>query len=152
MTGNTEQSPIRWLTDSEEMKRYDKNTSEHFGIPEAVLMERAALACAQVICERQQKIEAQTKALSYRPGRRVLVMAGRGNNGADGLAVGRLLRQEGFLVDFFLADGRREALSFAAQAQLASALATGLNMVGLYGFIIGKLVTTSKPIEAYTTR
>lgn len=125
MTGNTEQSPIRWLTDSEEMKRYDKNTSEHFGISEAVLMERAALACAQVICERQQKIEAQTKALSYRPGRRVLVMAGRGNNGADGLAVGRLLRQEGFLVDFFLADGRREALSFAAQAQLASVLAYG---------------------------
>ena len=49
-------SPVRWLTDSAEMKCYDRNTTEHFGIPESVLMERAALACVQVICERQRQI------------------------------------------------------------------------------------------------
>lgn len=125
MTGYTQRPPVRWVTDSAEMKRYDKNTSEHFGIPEPVLMERAALACTQVICERQQKLEAQTKEFSYRPGRRVLIAAGCGNNGADGLAVGRLLAQEGFAVDFFLPDSRREKLSPAAQAQLASVLAYG---------------------------
>lgn len=127
MEGRTEYgktSPVRWLTDSAEMKRYDKNTSEHYGILEAVLMERAALACVQVICERQQKIEEQTRKLGYCPGRRVLIAAGCGNNGADGLAAGRLLRQEGFEVDFFLAGGS-EKLSLAARAQLSSVLAYG---------------------------
>lgn len=123
-TGCGEKASIRWLTDSAQMKRYDKNTTEHFGIPEAVLMERAALACVQVICKRQQKIETQTREFGYRPGRRVLIAAGCGNNGADGLAAGRLLRQEGFEVDFFLAGGG-EKLSPAAKLQLSSVLAYG---------------------------
>ena len=35
--------------------------------------------------------------------KKVLIAAGTGNNGADGIAVGRLLMQEGFQVTFFLA-------------------------------------------------
>lgn len=146
-------SPVRWLTDSAEMKRYDRNTTEHFGIPEAVLMERAALACVQVICERQRQIEEQTKALGYCPGRRVLIASGCGNNGADGLAAGRILKQEGFEVDFFLAGGQ-EKLSPASKAQLTSVLAYGGRVSdqipeGEYDIIIDALfgVGLSRPLS-----
>ena len=146
-------SPVRWLTDSAEMKRYDRNTTEHFGIPESVLMERAALACVQVICERQRQIEEQTKAFGYCPGRRVLIASGCGNNGADGLAAGRILQQEGFEVDFFLAGGQ-EKLSPAAKAQLSSVLAYGGRVSdkipeGEYDIIIDALfgVGLSRPLS-----
>lgn len=146
-------SPVRWLTDSAEMKRYDRNTTEHFGIPESVLMERAALACVQVICERQRQIEEQTKAFGYCPGRRVLIASGCGNNGADGLAAGRILQQEGFEVDFFLAGGQ-EKLSPAAKAQFSSVLAYGGRVSdkipeGEYDIIIDALfgVGLSRPLS-----
>lgn len=146
-------SPVRWLTDSAEMKRYDRNTTEHFGIPESVLMERAALACVQVICERQRQIEEQTKAFGYCPGRRVLIASGWGNNGADGLAAGRILQQEGFEVDFFLAGGQ-EKLSPASKAQLSSVLAYGGRVSdkipeGEYDIIIDALfgVGLSRPLS-----
>ena len=36
-----------YLVSAEEMKEYDKNTIEYFGVPSLVLMERAALAAAE---------------------------------------------------------------------------------------------------------
>ncbi len=38
-----------YLVSAEEMKEYDKNTIEYFGVPSLVLMERAALAAAEEI-------------------------------------------------------------------------------------------------------
>lgn len=84
----------RYLVSSGEMKRYDRNTIEYFGVPSAVLMERAALAVAEEIKRRCPK------------GKRVLVAAGCGNNGGDGIAAGRLLMQEGYAADVWLVGER----------------------------------------------
>ena len=43
---------MRYLVNSREMKRYDNNTIEYFGVPSAALMERAALAVAEEIKKR----------------------------------------------------------------------------------------------------
>lgn len=102
-----------YLVSSEEMREYDKNTIEYFGVPSMVLMERAALAVAEEIEER------------FPGGGRVLVAAGSGNNGGDGIAVGRILKLRGFAVDFYLA-GEREKCSRETEEQI--------RIIGKYGY------------------
>jgi YjeF C-terminal domain protein len=69
---------------SSEMKKVDTETIERIGIPGIVLMERAALSVASLIMEN----EPVTKT--------VQVIAGVGNNGADGLAICRMLHLKGY--------------------------------------------------------
>lgn len=76
------------------MRRIDKYTIEQIGIPAMVLMERAALAARERIlhyCGEQGNGE-----------KTVLVMAGTGNNGGDGLALARLLVETGFHVEIWI--------------------------------------------------
>ncbi len=79
---------MRYLVSAEEMRRYDANTIGELGIPGMVLMERAALAARDYILKKGKDAA-----------RRVLVMAGTGNNGGDGLALARLLSEAGLSVD-----------------------------------------------------
>jgi len=74
---------------SDEMRRVDKKTIEEYGIPGVVLMERAGLAVASKIKE----VFGQ---------KRVIIVAGSGNNGGDGFAVARNLSKEGWDVRVFL--------------------------------------------------
>lgn len=78
------------IVTAEEMKLYDSYTIEKTGIPAMVLMERAAMAVCSCIEERTGKDV------------RVLVAAGMGNNGGDGLAIGRILAEKGGKVTFFM--------------------------------------------------
>lgn len=95
----------RYFVTAEEMKQYDRNTISYFGIPSMVLMERAAVAAAEEIQERSV------------PEQRVLIVAGCGNNGGDGIAVGRILHQRGYLVDICLV-GERSNCSEETEKQL----------------------------------
>lgn len=81
---------MKYLVNSHEMREYDTNTIEKIGIPGMVLMERAALAVASLITQRFGEHVHGTK--------RVLVLAGVGNNGGDGIAVARLLSEKGYQV------------------------------------------------------
>ena len=81
---------MKYIVSASEMKQYDLNTIEKTGIPACVLMERAALAAAEAV-------EAHCAGLQGR--KSVLVMAGMGNNGWDGLAAARLLREKGYTVE-----------------------------------------------------
>ena len=79
---------MKYIVTADEMREYDNNTIEKLGIPAIVLMERAALATLEVImksCPAPQK---------------VFIIAGAGNNGADGLALARLLSEKEYEVDF----------------------------------------------------
>ncbi len=79
------------ITDSRQMKQCDANTIGHFGVPSLVLMERAALGTAEEIDARLTEDGAQTGKKKT-----VLCACGLGNNGGDGIAVGRLLYQKGY--------------------------------------------------------
>lgn len=81
----------QYLVNASEMKRYDENTIDKYQVPSLVLMERAALVTVEEI----------QRACGTAPCR-VLVMAGGGNNGGDGLAVGRLLMLQGYEVTFIM--------------------------------------------------
>lgn len=70
---------------ADEMKYLDRHTIEEIHIPSMVLMERAALA---VYGEVMNCIRESGRA-------KVLILAGMGNNGGDGLAVARLLCESG---------------------------------------------------------
>lgn len=79
---------MRYLVTAEEMRGYDRYMTEEVGIPAMVLMERAALAAFRRIEEYFEENRERE--------RRVLVMAGMGNNGGDGLALARLLAEAGY--------------------------------------------------------
>ena len=70
-----------------QMKLLDSYTIEKMGIPSLVLMERAALSVCQALREEEFPLE------------KVLVLCGTGNNGADGVAVARMLHAAGVSVD-----------------------------------------------------
>lgn len=89
---------MRYLVTASEMRRFDENTIEKIGIPACVLMERAALAAAEL-----------TEARCDGRGGYVLVMCGMGNNGGDGLAVARLLAERDFRVEVWCVGNREKA-------------------------------------------
>lgn len=77
---------MRYILSAEQMKESDRRTIEEIGIPSAVLMERAALACIDVLEE--EKIDCS----------KALIVCGAGNNGGDGFAIARLLHGKGYSV------------------------------------------------------
>lgn len=104
---------MEYLVTAKEMKRYDAYTIEHFGIPSMVLMERAALTVVEEIKKHWQEERTQVQGKHS-----VLVAAGTGNNGGDGLAVGRLLEEEGCEVTYVLA-GEYTKCSTETKQQIA---------------------------------
>jgi len=74
-----------------EMKNLDHSATENFGIPSIVLMENAGLGTVKMI-EKELGPCANTFAL---------IFVGPGNNGGDGLVIGRHLHQRGCQPVFF---------------------------------------------------
>ena len=73
---------MRKILTAEEMREVDRLTIERYGIPSILLMENAAQAAARVILERCGGSVAD---------KTVLVLCGKGSNGGDGAALGRIL-------------------------------------------------------------
>ena len=86
---------MEYLVSQREMQIYDENTIKYRKVPGIVLMERAALKVAEQLMDRWPERD-----------KKVLVTAGSGNNGGDGIAVGRLLYQAGYAVDCVLLGNR----------------------------------------------
>ena len=100
--------PPDWLDPlftADEMRAADAYAIEEAGVPSIDLMERAAAGLARA-----------TAAVAE-PGRPIRIVCGKGNNGGDGLAAARLLRDEGRSVDV-LAVGDLEETKGDARANL----------------------------------
>jgi NAD(P)H-hydrate epimerase len=69
---------------AEQMREIDRLTIQKYGVPSRTLMERAGEEITKAILERF--------ARAAKKG--VLVVAGKGNNGGDGLVVARLLKKK----------------------------------------------------------
>ena len=90
------------IVTAEEMREIDRLTTERYGIPPLLLMENAAHAASRVIVE---------KMGGSVSGKSVLILCGKGNNGGDGAALGRILWQQGADVEvclFGLADDTKD--------------------------------------------
>jgi NAD(P)H-hydrate epimerase len=74
------------LVTANEMQQIDQYTIDVIGMPQDVLIERAAIAVVDVIGAGHFDLN------------HVLVLAGLGNNGADGVAIARLLYAQGINV------------------------------------------------------
>lgn len=85
------------VLDAAGMKEADRRTIEEEGIPSLVLMEQAALAVTE-------RVKAYATEES-----RIGVLCGTGNNGGDGVAVARLLKDAGYDATVLLKDARRFA-------------------------------------------
>ena len=70
---------MKGLYKTEQILKIEEKTKQEAGIPEMVLMERAALQVADLICSRYERTK------------RVLCLCGCGNNGGDGFVVARCL-------------------------------------------------------------
>ena len=91
---------MRYTVTGSQMKQIDQDTIELIGIPSVVLMERAALAVAEA---------AEAFLSGQSPDAGVLIVCGTGNNGADGIAVGRILHGRGYRVRVLLAGNPEHA-------------------------------------------
>lgn len=81
------------LATAAQMKELDRQAIEERGIPSIDLMERAAEGVTKAALE----------LLPHRPGKcRAAVFCGTGNNGGDGIAAARMLRDRGVQVRAFL--------------------------------------------------
>jgi NAD(P)H-hydrate epimerase len=97
-----------------EMREIDRATIEEYGIAGGVLMERAGASVARLVRE------------SHRP-RKVLVLAGSGNNGGDGLVVARELHNNGYATRVLMT-GRKSRQGGECAAQAAIARKMGVPM------------------------
>lgn len=79
------------LPKAHEMQALDKCAIEHFGIPGIVLMENAGLGTVLMM----------EKELGSCKGKFAIIFIGPGNNGGDGLVIGRHLHQRGCEPVFF---------------------------------------------------
>ena len=96
-----------------QMQQYDQMTQDVIGMSHEVLTERAALAVLDVVATRGYDLS------------NVLVLAGLGGNGADGVAIARLLYLKGINVSLQFVGNVSKAKP-AVQKQLAIATAYGL--------------------------
>jgi|YelNatPaOPRAMG01_1025707.scaffolds.fasta_scaffold04183_8 hydroxyethylthiazole kinase-like uncharacterized protein yjeF len=102
------------LLSASESRELDRLSQEKYGVASYSLMTRAGEAVALAAIERYGE--------ALRPG--VLVVAGKGNNGGDGMVAARKLRQEGIAVRTVLL-GRCSQLKGDAARALSDYIASG---------------------------
>ncbi|MBQ6393089.1 MAG: NAD(P)H-hydrate dehydratase [Eubacterium sp.] len=102
---------MRYIASREEMQRIDAYSIQEIGIPGMVLMEKAAMSMEEEILSRFEK------KTSF------LIVTEKGNNGGDGLALGRLLIEKGYRVRIYEIGGvPRASESYKAQRMILDQL------------------------------
>lgn len=81
---------MRRIVTNAQMKALDAYTIKEIGMASMLLMERAALAVVEVLKDGRFDLS------------RILIICGTGNNGGDGIAIGRLLGLAGIGTDVYL--------------------------------------------------
>ncbi len=92
-----------------ESRRLDELTIEKYGTPGHVLMDRAGAGATAVLLEQFPRVRR----------RRVVIVAGKGNNGGDGFVIARLLRRKGVRAEVVLLGRAADVKGDAARALAA---------------------------------
>lgn len=107
---------MRYLPTGEWMQKADSYTINEIGLLSMVLMERAALAAVDVMEREHINLE------------KTLIFCGSGNNGGDGFAIARLLKEKGYDVTAVLV-GHESSMSTDCKSQKQIAEKCGVPMV-----------------------
>ena len=113
---------MRYVLDAASMKNVDSYSINTLGIPSVVLMERAALSVTEAI-------ESKVKGNIHTD---IICVCGRGNNGADGLAVARQLYLKGYNVDVYIINSHASTKEFDIQLNIIKNL--GIECINSPGF------------------
>lgn len=107
---------MKYILNAAEAKEVDQISIKEIGIPSVVLMEKASMAladCVEKVCaihNIQQNIK-------------ILAVCGMGNNGGDGVACARLLKERGYNASIFLVgDISKATAEINTQISIASNL------------------------------
>ncbi|MEZ4442775.1 MAG: NAD(P)H-hydrate dehydratase [Polyangiaceae bacterium] len=100
----------------EQIRAYDRDAIERCHVPGLILMENAGRGAAEIIAERAEG--------------RVVIVAGRGNNGGDGFVVARHLAAGGDEVEVLLL-GERDGVAGDARQNLDAWVGLGGSLVEL---------------------
>lgn len=114
---------------SVEMRRVDRAAIEGLGIPGTVLMENAGLGIVRALRARFEDVARE----------RVVVVAGKGNNGGDGFVVARHLANSG---------GKPEVLLLAAKGEVKGDAAVNLAVILKMGLPVTEVRTAAEWKEA----
>lgn len=131
---------MNFVMNSSEMKAIDEYTISMIGIPQEVLMERAAYEVAAVMKQHINKED------------HILVVCGTGNNGGDGIATGRILCLQGYHVALlFIGKESKSSHGFQKQLQIARNLGIPVehsNRLSEYNVVIDAIfgVGLSRPV------
>lgn len=102
---------MKLCVSQKQMQELEQHSIERVGIPSIVLMERAALAVVDCICQHVDKLE------------HISIVCGKGNNGADGVAVARILFQRGYHVSIVaIGDVKKATKEYKVQSEIAEKL------------------------------
>ena len=102
---------MKFALNSEMSRFVDGYTMEQMKVPGVVLMERAALAVANKVAE---------VAVEFGRNVRIAVVCGCGNNGADGVALARILTWQGLFTEIIIAGDENNATDeFLLQKEIA---------------------------------
>lgn len=107
---------MKYLVTGKEMKLLDQNTSGYFKVPELVLMEQAAMHFVWRLCDVLKDVKQNTDIKG-------IVFSGLGNNGADGIAIARLLNEKGIhtelcKVNSLLKEAGKTSTSYQVQEEI----------------------------------
>ncbi len=125
---------MKCLLNGEEMKQCDDYTSAYFKVPSQVLMERAALAVVEEIEERFSKEQ------------EVLVACGTGNNGGDGYAIARILKERHWRVVVFTVKKPKEGQ--LCYQQMESCQAYGIEIIQDFSLLLDRIKGVSSICDA----
>lgn len=97
---------MRYLVSAAKMKELDEYTSNMIGVPSLVLMEKAAMAIVEVMKSKLTRND------------RILAVCGTGNNGGDGIAAIRMLKELGYNADVLIIGDEKRATEQTKQQLL----------------------------------
>ena len=110
---------MKVIATGKEIQAVDTYTINEIGIPSMVLMERAALAVVQVLMDYMEELD----LFGCHQPPAVLIVTESGNNGGDGLAVARLLSEQGCRVDIYQVGGlKKESEQYRQQKHILQQL------------------------------
>lgn len=103
-----------------QIRTVDQLTTDICGIPGLLLMENAAIRVVEEVEERYGRLA----------GKRVVIVCGKGNNGGDGAAIGRMMWLRDARVEIYLLGEMRAALGDArVNFEIASKLSSAMESV-----------------------